>query len=289
MTPPRRCDLHLHSTCSDGTVAPADVVRLAYEAHLEAMALTDHDTFDGVAEAVEAGHRWGVRVLPGVELSLPHVGTFHMIALGVEPTHAAIAGVAATLRDGRGPRNREIVARLRALGMDVTEAEIEAEAGGDVIARPHIARVLVKKGYARDAYDAFDRFLGKGQPCYVDRPRVEVAEAVAAARAAGGVTIVCHPHTLGFKDDASALQFLVTCRDAGVDAVEVRLGTSAPADDRRWESLADRAGLLPSGGSDFHGENKPGVRVGAGRGRLDVPMAWLDALMERAATRIAAT
>src|SRR5262249_7386823 len=139
------CDLHVHSACSDGTHRPADVVRLAKDAGLAAFALTDHDTFDGVAEALDAGSRLGVRVVPGVELSLPHAGTVHMIGLGVDPTHAAIRRVADTLREGRGPRNREIVAKLRALGVDVTIEEVEGEAGGDVVARPHIARVLVRK------------------------------------------------------------------------------------------------------------------------------------------------
>lgn len=288
------CDLHLHSTCSDGTVPPAEVVRLAKEARLDAMALTDHDTFDGMAEASAAALRWGIRLVPGVELSLPFGGgpgepangTFHLIALGVDPANPAIAAVARTLRDGRGPRNAEIVARLRAAGIDVTLADVEREARGGVVARPHIARALVNRGAARSMQDAFDVWLAKGRPAYVERDRADLATVVAAARAAGGATVVCHPHTLGFgADDAALAAFLARCRADGVDALEVRTGRSTRADDRRWESVAARAGLLPSGGSDFHGDNKPGIRVGSGRGRLRVPLAWLEALLARAARR----
>lgn len=288
------CDLHVHSDRSDGSVPPAEVVRLAKEARLDAVALTDHDTLDGVAEAADAAARSGIRLVPGVELSIPFggapgepsLGTFHLIALAVDPAHPAILGVATKLREGRGPRNARIVELLRAAGVDVTLEEVEREAAGDVVARPHVARVLLKKGVVRTFQEAFDRWLGKGRPAYVDRVRVTVREAVDAARAAGGATVVCHPHTLGFgDDDAGLVAFLTSCREAGVDALEVRTGRTAPPDERRMQAVAERAGLLPSGGSDFHGEAKPDLRIGSGRGRLRVPTAWLEALLARAAAR----
>jgi len=282
---PPLCDLHVHSTCSDGTVAPAEVVRRGRDAGLAAMALTDHDTFDGVAEALDAGARLGIRVVPGIELSLPHAGTFHMIGLSVDPTNARIRAVADLLNDGRGPRNREIAAKLRALGVDVTIEEVEAEASGDVVARPHFARVLVKKGVVGSLQEAFDRFLKKGAAAYADRPRVELSEAVAAIRDAGGASVLCHPYTLGFSDDDEALAELRRLKDGGLDAVETRCGGSSSAETKRWERLAEDAGLLQSGGSDFHGDNKPGLKIGTGRGRLRVPLEWLAALEERARTR----
>lgn len=285
MTASGSCDLHVHSTRSDGTVPPRDVARLAAEARLDAFALTDHDTFDGIAEAADEGARRGIRVVPGVELSVPHEATCHVIALGVDPAHPSIAAVADRLRGGRGARNREIVARLRALGLDVTLEEVAREAGGDVVARPHFARVLVKRGFVRTPQEAFDRWLAKGREAYVDRDRVGLAETCAAARAAGGAAILCHPGTLGLPDDASFLAWLTAARAEGLDAMEVRTGTTSPAEETRWRSLADRAGLLPSGGSDFHGENRPGVKIGSGRGRLRVPTAWLDALLALAASR----
>jgi 3',5'-nucleoside bisphosphate phosphatase len=280
------CDLHVHSTCSDGTVAPAEVVRRARDARLAAVALTDHDTFDGVAEALDAGRRHGIRVVAGIELSLPHRATFHMIGLAVDPANARIGRVAASLREGRGPRNREIVEKLRALGVDISIEEVKAEAGGDVIARPHFARVLVKRRVVGSLQEAFDRFLKKGAPAYAERTRTDLAEAVAAIRDAGGASVVCHPFTLGHgDDDAATLAELRALAAAGVDAVEVRCGRSTPADVERWEGLARDAGLLPSGGSDFHGDNKPDLKIGRGRGRLRVPLEWLEALEARARAR----
>lgn len=280
------CDLHTHSTCSDGTVAPAEVVRRARDARLAAMALTDHDTFDGIAEALDAGKKHGIRVVPGIELSLPHAATFHMIGLSVDPGNARMLAVATALREGRGPRNAEIVEKLRALGIDVSIEEVEAEAGGDVIARPHFARVLVKRRVVGSLQEAFDRFLKKGAPAYAERTRVDLAEAVAAIRDAGGASIVCHPFTLGHgDDDAATLAELRALAAQGVDAVEVRCGRSTPADIERWEGLAKDAGLLPSGGSDFHGDNKPDLKVGSGRGKLRVPIEWLEALESRAKSR----
>jgi hypothetical protein len=287
VAPAGRCDLHVHSTASDGTVPPREVARRAAEARLDAFALTDHDTFDGVAEAMEEGARRGVRVVPGVELSVPHEATCHVIALGVDPAHPAIRGVADRLRHGRGARNLAIVERLREQGIDVTLEEVAREAGGDVVARPHFARVLVKRGVVRTPQEAFDIWLGKGRPAYVDRDRVGLAETCAAARAAGGVSVLCHPGTLALSDDEAYAAWLAGARAAGLDAMEVRTGTTSAPEERRWEELADRAGLLPSGGSDFHGENRPGVRVGSGRGRLRVPTAWLEALLARAAARAA--
>jgi predicted metal-dependent phosphoesterase TrpH len=280
-----RCDLHVHSTCSDGTVAPAEVVRRAKSARLAAMALTDHDTFDGVAEALDAGRRFGIRVVPGIELSLPHAGTFHMIGLAVDPACPRLRAVADLLNGGRGPRNREIVAKLAALGVEVTIEEVEAEAGGDVVARPHVARVLVKKGVVGSIQEAFDRYLKKGAPAYADRPRVELSEAIAAIREAGGASVLCHPFTLGFDDDASILAELRRLAAAGLDAVEVRCGRSTPKEIARWEGLARDAGLLPSGGSDFHGDNKPDLKIGTGRGRMRIPLEWLEAMEDRARSR----
>jgi predicted metal-dependent phosphoesterase TrpH len=213
------CDLHVHSTRSDGTVPPAELVRRARDAGLAAMALTDHDTFDGVPEALAAGEALGVRVVPGVELSLPHAGTFHMIGLSVDPANARLRAVADVLREGRGPRNREIVEKLRALGVDITIEEVDAEAGGDVVARPHIARVLMKKGVVGSFQDAFDRFLKKGGPAYAERPRVDLPEAIAAIRDAGGASVLCHPATLGIDDDALLLAELRRMAEAGLDAV----------------------------------------------------------------------
>jgi len=272
-------------------------VRLARRAGLAALALTDHDTFDGLPEALDAGRRQGVRVVAGAELSLPHGhGSFHMIALGVDPGNAAIRAVADRLRDARGPRNRAMVERLVALGIDVTLDEVVALAGGPdhVVARPHIAQVLVRKGAVRDVQEAFDRYLARGAAAYVERRRVSFEECVAATRAAGGATVLCHPFTLGFDvpgaadDEERFVAWLSDLAARGLDAVEARYGSYTSGQERFFTAAAERAGLLPSGGSDFHGSIKPAVHVGSGRGRLRVPVEWLDALIERGSSRPAA-
>lgn len=267
---------------------------LAARAGLSALALTDHDTFDGLPEALEAGRGLGLRVVPGVELSLPHeTGSFHLIVLGGDPTCPELRDVADRLRDARGPRNAAMLARLNELGIAIAPEELVQEAGGpgEIVARPHMARVLVRKGVVRDFQDAFDRYLGRGAAAYVERQRVSFAETARAARLAGGATVLCHPFTLGYRtpgtpDERAALRaFLVEHVAQGLDAIEVRYGTYDRRQERFWEALADDVGLLPSGGSDFHGAMKPGLRVGRGRGRMRVPEAWLDALLARGEER----
>ncbi len=244
-------------------------------------------------EAQAAGEALGVRVVAGVELSLPHDGGFHLIVLGGDPECPELLDVAARLRDARGPRNAGILEKLRDLGVEIEHDEVQAEAGGpgNMVARPHIARVLVRKGAAGNMQDAFDRYLGRGAPAYVERERVSFEDAVLAARRSGGATVLCHPFTLGFRapglpeDEQRQREWLAERVEQGLDAIEVRYGTYNRKSERYWRAVADEAGLLPSGGSDFHGTFKPGVRVGRGRGRMRVPDAWLDALLARGRER----
>ena len=288
------CDLHTHSTASDGTETPSEVVRLARRGRIAVLALTDHDTFEGVPEAVDAGRKQGVHVVAGAELSIPHAkGGFHLIALGVDIENHEIRAVAEALRGARGPRNAAMIGKLRDLGVDISLAEVEEEAGGadGVVARPHMATVLLRKGVVRSFQEAFDRYLGRGAAAYVERERPDLAAAVAATRAAGGATVVCHPFTLGFEvpgdpeGDRRFRAWLAGVAQAGVDALEVRYGSYTKRQERYFTEAAAEAGLLPSGGSDFHGAIKPGLRVGSGRGRMRVPVAWFEALSERAASR----
>jgi predicted metal-dependent phosphoesterase TrpH len=285
------CDLHLHSDCSDGTTPPAQVVRLAAAARMRSIALTDHDTLDGVPEAIEEGRRVGVHVVPGVELSLDHErGTFHMIGLGVDLDNPDLLAGIARIRGARDGRNDGVLQRLAELGVPVSAEELAEEAGDAVVGRPHLATVMLRRGYVVSVQDAFDRYLGRGAPAYVERDRMTLAEAVAAVHGAGGATVLCHPHTLGFDPGvasrrAELVSFLRQCATAGLDAMEVRCGSFTRAAEKVWESVCRDAGLLRSGGSDFHGDRKPGLRVGVGRGRMRVPHEWLDALLLRAAAR----
>ncbi len=279
-------DLHTHSTASDGTLAPAAVARAAKDAGLTAVALTDHDTTAGVAEAVAEGAQAGIEVVPGVEVSVegePGVGSFHLVGLFVDVAEPALAAALARVRDGRRDRNLRIVERLGRLGVPVSIEEVAALAGGEVVARPHFARALVRRGHVGSMKEAFDRFLARGGPAYVDRYRLSAAEAVGLLRGAGGRAVLCHPILLGLPL-ADLEPFVRRLADLGLDAIEVWY----PDHDRAYEAalldLARRLSLRPSGGSDFHGPGVSEVRLGRGRGSLAIPDEVLAALRPGPAT-----
>lgn len=282
-------DLHLHSTASDGTLAPAAVVRRAAAARLSAIALTDHDTFAGIAEAKAEGRRAGIEVIAGVELSLEHgPGTFHLLGLFTDPDDPDLAAALARLIGGRDERNRLLAERLTELGMPLTVDEVAARAGGEVVARPHFAASMVARGYAATEKEAFDRWLGKGAAAYVERERPTAAEAIRLVHGAGGVAVLCHPETLRLSGgrvaatEAAAAEFLARLAAEGLDAVEVRRVDHDAKRTAFWRAAAKRAGLLESGGSDYHGRTKQEVKRGIG-GRLGIPDELLAALRERAA------
>lgn len=279
-------DLHTHSTASDGSEAPGEVVRLAAEAGLSAVALTDHDILAGIAEAREAAEGRGIELIPGVELSLDwsemaegeEQGGMHLVVLWVEPGLGPLQDRLAALRDGRHGRNARILERLEELGVPVTADEVAARAGDGSAGRPHIAAAMVEHGYVPDIDTAFNLYLGSGAPAYVGRPRLTPEEAIAASLQSGGVPILAHPHTLGIEDDHRLEQLLTRLAGYGLVGLETH-HARAGADRRRLlRRMAERVGLLPSGGSDFHGTYKPGIQVGVGQGDLDVPDAFLDQL-----------
>lgn len=273
-------DLHTHSTKSDGTLTPSELAAAAGCAGLTAVALTDHDTTDGLAEFCAAAAAGRLRAVPGVELSAEYgPGTMHIVGLFVAPG-GALEEALRFIRDARAERNRVILDRLSAAGVPIGEAEVRACAGSDVIARPHFARALVARGHAPDLNTAFDRWLGKGRPAYVARRKLPPAECIRAIHAGGGVAVLAHPASLGLL--GRGLRACVRGLAAeGIDGIEVHGSTHTPAQIRRYRSLARECGLAESGGSDFHGAIRPLVRLGRGFGTLEVPDACLDALETR--------
>jgi predicted metal-dependent phosphoesterase TrpH len=268
-------DLHVHSTASDGHLPPTAVVEAARAAGLVAMALTDHDTVGGVAEAQAAGERLGVRVVAGAELSA-HLGgeEIHLLALHIDRVDV-IATELARFRDDRVSRAEQMVARLASSGVTVTMDDVLREAAGGAVGRPHVARAVVAAGGARDVREAFDRFLGDGRPAYVDKPRLEARDAIALAHAAGGIAVWAHPKGEGRRDKVEPLVA------AGLDGLEV-LHPVHNADDRaRLQALCDFFGLVTSGGSDWHAvPDHPRVL-----GLMQVPLAVLERQDERVAAR----
>lgn len=271
-------DLHAHSTASDGTFAPAAVVRAAKDAGLAAIALTDHDTMAGVAEATVAGAELGIRVVPGVELSAIHAEReVHLLGLHISRP-SAIQDALNAFRERRFARAQEIVAKLNQLGVPISFESVQAVAAGAAIGRPHLARVLIERGWARDVRDAFDRYLGSGRPAYVPKARLSVADAIALVHAGGGLAVLAHPGPDGRRELIEAFVAV------GLDGVEVRHPGHSAEDTARLGALVDFFGLVPSGGSDWHGATD-GPRT---LGIMRVPIAWLERQDARVAARVAA-
>jgi predicted metal-dependent phosphoesterase TrpH len=274
-------DLHSHSTASDGSDSPRQLVELAKRQGLTALALTDHDTVEGLAEARAAAEEAGVRLVQGCELSC-EVGaaTMHLLVYflgdGPGPLQDRLAG----LQAARADRNRRIVAVLRDHGLDVTLEEILDEAGGGSVGRPHVAGVLLRKGYVASIQEAFDVWLAKGRPAYLERERLLPAEAIALAHASKAVAVLAHPTSLGF-DPSELERFVAGLAADGLDGMECEYGRYDRELRAGLRSVAGRLGLAVTGGSDYHGRYKPDIALGTALGDLNVADELLDALEAR--------
>ena len=268
-------DLHTHSTASDGSRLPADVVREANRIGLVAVAITDHDTLDGLAEARAAGAELGVRIINGIELSAVEddVET-HVLGLHLADT-AELASSLVALRNMRLSRAERIVARLNDLGVRISFDDVLREAAGGAVGRPHIARAMVNDGWATDFRDAFDRYLGNGRAAFVQKDHLSLIDAIAMIHRAGGLAVLAHPGPAGSR---ARIELLAT---AGLDGVEVKHPGHSAEDTARLGALAEHFDLVPSGGSDWHGAADGPRRLGM----MNVPADWLRRQDERAARR----
>ncbi|MBP1632392.1 MAG: hypothetical protein H6Q11_680 [Acidobacteria bacterium] len=262
-------DLHTHSTFSDGTDGPAALVRLALDTGLSALALTDHDTLDGIEEARAAAAGTPLEFVPGVELSVDwDMGPAHLLAYWVEPGSGPLPPRLAEIQAGRARRNTEILAALAGLGIDLSPDELRNTPG--LVGRPHIAAALVRAGHVATLQDAFALYLGQGRPAYRPRLRLTAAEAVDLTRRSGGLAVLAHPHTVAVaaEDYAAAL---AAFRDLGGAGVECHYPDYPAELQEHLSSFTRRLGMIPTGGSDYHGALRPGLAVGTGRGDLAVP------------------
>ncbi|MGC4031200.1 MAG: PHP domain-containing protein [Tepidisphaeraceae bacterium] len=276
-------DLHCHSTASDGTFTPTQVVDLAKTQGLSAIALTDHDTVAGVAEAAKRAAEVGIDFLPGIEISaaFPHPGTLHLLGYGVDPTSPALVSLSEDLLAGRDSRNPKIIARLQEFGIKITMPEVEAEAKGGVLGRPHIAAVLLKKGYVSTIKQAFNVYLAPGGSAFFDKERLEPREAIRRIRDAGGVPVLAHPSQLRTTNAAELDRVVKSLVDQGLAGIETLHSDHTDDQVKAYESLAKKYGLLTTGGSDFHGGTKPTISLGYAGGKRRVPRAFFDALAAR--------
>jgi len=279
-------DLHMHSTFSDGSLTPAQLVEAACEIGLTAMALTDHDSTGGLDQFLAACARQEgpgrVEGIPGVEISAAvSRGTMHMLGYFMDRENADLQAVLAHIRDGRETRNVQILQRLNELGLELTWDEVKERAGEEVVGRPHFSQAMIARGYVHSTSEAFNTYLAKGKPAYVDRFRLLPADAIAAIRGAGGVPVLSHPFTL--EPEGGDLKKLVQeLTDAGLQGIEVHYSEHNAEQTREYLGLASEFDLAVTGGSDFHGEINPKVRIGKGFGSLNVPDELVEGLKARA-------
>jgi predicted metal-dependent phosphoesterase TrpH len=248
-----RIDLHTHSSYSDGSLSPRKLVQLAKKKKLRAIALTDHDTVAGVGEALRAGSELGVEVVPGVEISAQYPpGTMHILGYYIHATNRKLLKALKKLQRARAARNPKIIERLQGLGLEISTAEVIDLSAGQV-GRPHIARVLVNKGYVSSINEAFSLYLKKGAVAYEEKFRFPPNEAIAMIRGAGGIAVLAHPFTLGLDEPNELSQLLRELVEMGLDGVEVFYPEHTEEMAVIYGDLAKKMGLVCTGGSDFHG------------------------------------
>ncbi len=276
-------DLHSHTNESDGTFTPLALVELAVERGVEALAITDHDTFAGHDQALPEAKSRGLDLVCGIELSTRVPGsksrTVHLLAYFLrQPPADEFRAWLSELLAGRRDRNQRLIASLREKGVDIDLAEVE-RLGRTLTGRPHFARVLIDKGYAANFDEAFRRYLGETAPTYVERYAPYVAAAIQRVLDAGGLPVIAHPIRLGIRDPKAEAIFIGELRDAGLRGIEVFHSDHRPADMQRYGEIARKYGLLVTGGSDFHGEVKPQISLGTGQsGNLNIPIRVLNDL-----------
>jgi predicted metal-dependent phosphoesterase TrpH len=278
------CDLHMHSTHSDGTDSPRALVEIAKQKGLAAIAVTDHDTFSAVEEAKAAGAELGVRVLSGVEISVEYAGkTVHMLGYCFDAGADTLREKLGAILKGREERNIQIVKKLNDLGMDITYDEIASEAGGKVVGRPHFAAVMIRKGHVKERQEAFDKYLAKGAAAYMDRLRFGPEDSVAMIREAGGLAVLAHPKLVRFPEGEVVEDLVRSLTDVGLGGIECYYSLHTPEETQQYLGLAKKYNLVVTGGSDYHGRNKPTISMGTGEGALQVPIACADELEAKAA------
>jgi predicted metal-dependent phosphoesterase TrpH len=264
-------DLHTHSVYSDGTNTPEELIQLAEERGLSAIALTDHDTVGGIQPLLDAAQDSPVEAVPGIELSAEcDRGTMHILGYFIDHACPELLNKVDTVREGREVRNVEILKRLNKLGYRLMWSDVEEQAGKDVVGRPHFAEALVVLGHVKSRKAAFDMLLAKGRPAYVERYRYTASECIELIRRAGGVSVLAHPATIYMPEDQ--LKALVReLREQGLGGIEAYYAEHHPENIARFRGWAEEFGLICTGGTDFHGGNTPDLKLGTGFGQLRVP------------------
>ena len=279
-------DLHIHSTASDGSLTPDDIIDHAQKLNLAAIAITDHDSVDGSKEALQIDIPPSLHFLTGVEISAAHPpffpgsGSFHILGYAIHLDNRDLNQALSKLQDARKNRNPEILKRLNKLGFRISLEEVNQEVGEGQLGRPHIAYAMLKKGFVASINEAFDKYLGNAGPAYVDKDRIECEQAISIIRAAGGVPVLAHPALLNIENNQKLDALLQNLVKIGLAGIEVYYPGHSPQQIRQYTELAGKYGLLMSGGTDFHGSITPDTKMGSGDGDLFVPYTLYKELID---------
>ena len=274
----KKIDLHVHTSASDGTLSGREVAELAHSLGLSAIAISDHDTATGYFEAAEAGKELGLEVVPGIEISTKYGRAVHILGYYIDPKAPSLEHVLNWIVNDRDTRNRKMAEMMAADGLPVSY-EMMLQRYGEVIGRPHFASLLVELGLASSIQDAFDRYVEKGQKYYQPRTILPIERAVEIIVEAGGIPVLAHPFQYRM-DDALLRELIEYCMSFGLRGMECRYSGYDEEQVAYLEALAREYSLVKTGGSDFHGSNKPHIALGSGMGNLNVPYDFLEKLKE---------
>ncbi|MBU4344785.1 MAG: PHP domain-containing protein [Proteobacteria bacterium] len=278
-------DLHIHSTASDGTFSPPEIISLAHSLNMGAIAITDHDTIDGSKEAFTLDIPPSLKLLAGVEISvssnpsLSYAGSFHMLGYSIRLDDPVLNRTLDMLQDARRNRNPRIVKLLNKIGINFSLKDVADEFSEGQLGRPHIAQLMVKRGFVKSINEAFDKYLGTGRPAYVDKYRLDCGQAIEIILAAGGIPVLAHPFFLQIENKDRFENLIVNLKEMGLKGIEAYYPEHSPDLTAFYAEVANRYGLLITGGTDFHGSIKPDVKMGSGRGDLFVPYELYEKLI----------
>lgn len=272
-------DLHLHTTHSDGTLSPTELVDLCARNGLRVIAISDHDSTEGVAEAQTAAIRHGIEIIPAIELStdVPD-NEIHMLGYFIDMTDAGFQDLLREFREGREDRGRKMVERLIGLGLEITWEEVERIADGAAVGRPHIAQVLIRHGYVSEWQEAFEKYIGRTGPAYVERTRLDPEEAVQVLLDNGALPVMAHPLYYEREDTQKLRNIVASLKEAGMVGLEVHYGEFSESEIDMLANIAAELDLIPCGGSDYHASGKPGEII---PGEAGPPMSTIEALRAR--------
>ncbi|HIJ54696.1 MAG TPA: PHP domain-containing protein [Deltaproteobacteria bacterium] len=284
-------DLHIHSNASDGSLSPSDILSRVQALNLRAISITDHDTLEGSRAAASAPIPQSIKFLTGVEISAAPptstalTGSFHILGYGICLDDPALNKALVKLQAARRDRNPQIIRRLNEIGCRISLEELQEEFGKSQLGRPHIAQIMVRNGFVKTINEAFDEFIGKGGPAYIDKYRLKCSEAIQIIRNAGGIAILAHPYLLKTTDKKTLENIIITLKNMGMEGIEVYYPEHTPEDTVTYIELARQHHLLMTGGTDFHGAINPDIEMGVGRGGFHVPYKLYESVVRSCSAR----